>query len=222
MQRRIVFPSFSARAAAAAAAMLFACGASRATTTLTANLTNAQENPPTVPTLVGGASRPASFGTATFVLSDDQQSMTMTATVNNIDFTGSQTADTNDNLTNAHIHASATVTPTTNAGVVWGFIGSPFNDNMPDDHVVTPFTGGAVGGTVTAKWDAPEGNGTTLAAQLNNILTAHAYINFHTNQFSSGEMRGAIVPEPSALTVLAAVGFAGFARFRTRAARRLN
>src|SRR5882762_6194235 len=84
-----------------------------ASTILSANLTNAQENPPTVPTLTGGGGpRPASFGTATFTLNDAQTAMTFTATIFNIDFTGSQTADTNDNLLAAHIHASPTVTPT--------------------------------------------------------------------------------------------------------------
>ena len=36
----------------------------------------------------------------------------------------------------------------------------------------------------------PEGNGTTLAAQLTNLTTGHAYINFHTTQFGGGEIRG--------------------------------
>jgi hypothetical protein len=72
---------------------------------------------------------------------------------------------------------------------VWGFFGSPFNDTTPNDQVVTPLVGG-VGGTVSGKWDAPEGNGTTFAAQLTNLKTGHAYINFHTTQFGGGEIRG--------------------------------
>src|SRR5204862_2290996 len=108
---------------------------------------------------------------------------------NNLDFTGSQTADTNDNLANAHIHAGASVAPGVNGPVVWGFIGSPFNDNNPNDAVVTPF-GSGVGGNFSGKWDAPEGNGTTLAAQLDNLKNGRAYINFHTAQFAGGEIRG--------------------------------
>jgi hypothetical protein len=185
-------------------------------TILLATPTNAQENPPANPTLQNGQPRPASFGQVVFVLNQAQTAMTMEATVFNIDFTGSQTPDPNDNLTNAHIHASATVTPTTNAGVVWGFIGTPFNDTNPTDTVVTPFVGG-VGGVVRSKWDAPEGQNTTLTAQLNNILTEHAYINFHTVQFGGGEIRGVIqvVPEPSTALLLG-LGVLGLASRRRR------
>jgi CHRD domain-containing protein/uncharacterized protein DUF4214 len=115
--------------------------------------------------------------------------MTFTATINNIDFTGSQTADTNDNLTAARIHAGPAVTPTTNGPVVWGFFGTPLNDNNPNDVVNTPFVSGA-GGTISGKWDPPEGNATTFAAQLANLKGGRAYINFHTTQFGGGEVRG--------------------------------
>ena len=50
-------------------------------------------------------------------------SMSFEAIVNNIDFTGTQTADINDNLTVAHIHGPAA--PGAGTGVIWGFIGSP-------------------------------------------------------------------------------------------------
>jgi hypothetical protein len=183
-------------------ASLLAGGAS-AVTLLTATLNNASENPPTVPTLTTGAPRPASFGTASFVINDLMTSMTFTATIFNIDVTGNQTADINDNLGNAHIHAGPTTTPTTNAPVVWGFFGAPFNDNNPNDFTMTPFSTG-VGGTFSGKWDALEGNNTTFAAQLDNILNGRAYINFHTTQFGAGEIRGniAVVPEPETYLLL--------------------
>ena len=189
-----------------------------ADTLLFADLTNAQENPPALPTTTStGNLRPASFGTATFVLNNAMTAMTFAATIFNIDFTGTQTADTNDNLIAAHIHAGPAVTPTTNGPVVWGFFGSPFNDNNPNDVVMTPFSAG-VGGTISGKWDAPEGNGTTLAAQLPNILAGRSYINFHTTQFPGGEVRGAIniVPEPSAWLLYATgmVGLFGLGRLR--------
>ncbi|MBV9927658.1 MAG: TIGR03118 family protein [Acidobacteria bacterium] len=154
-------------------------------------LTNGQEVPPTVPTTTTGAARPASSGTARFQFNDAQTAMTFTATISNIDVTGSQTADTNDNLVAAHIHAGPSVAPGVNGPVVWGFFGSPFNDNNPNDQVFFPTAGaGAVGGTFSGKWDAPEGNSTTLAAQLDNLRSGRAYINFHTRQFAGGEIRG--------------------------------
>jgi len=192
----------------------------RADIFLHANLSNAAETPgPTTPTTSVGAPRPASFGTADFVLNTAQTALSFTATVFNIDFTGTQTADVNDNLIAAHIHAGPAVTPTTNVGVVWGFFGSPFNDNNPNDIVFAPFATG-VGGTISGKWDALEGNGTTLTAQLDNILTGHSYINFHTTQFPGGEIRGNIsaVPEPStwAMMILgfAGIGFMAYRRSR--------
>ena len=116
----------------------------------TATLTGAQENPPNAST---------ASGIASFVLNDAQTALTFEATINGLDFTGSQTPDTADNLLNAHIHAGATGGPGTNAGVVWGFIGSPFNDTNPGNVVVTPFASG-VGGMVTGTWDALEGQNT--------------------------------------------------------------
>ena len=174
---------------------MVASASGHADTILHATLTNAQENPPAVPTTSTDAPRPASFGTALFTLNDSRTSMSFTATIFNIDVTGKQTPDEpNDDLTVAHIHASSTVTPTTNAGVVWGFVGMPFNDDNPPSPPPTmiPFTTG-VGGTFTGTWDEPEGNNTTLSAQLDNILSGRSYINFHTTQFGGGEIRGAIV-----------------------------
>jgi hypothetical protein len=147
--------------------------------------------------------------------------MTFSSTIFNIDFTGRQTPDRNDNLTVAHIHAGPNVTPRTNGPVVWGFIGTPFNDTNPRDVRVTPFSTG-VGGTVTGKWDAPEGNNTTLTAQLSNILEGRSYINFHTAQFAGGEIRGniSVAPEPTTWLVLGSgvAGLFGFRRIRRRPA----
>ena len=183
--------SWLSRLLALSIALTLHAGASAATT-FTATLTNGQENPPVVPTLTTGAARPASFGTATLVLNDAMTSLTLNATITNIDVTGTQTADINDNLTAAHIHAGANLPPLNN-GVVWGFFGAPFNDNNPNDFSLTPFASG-VGGTFVGKWDAPEGNMTTLAAQVNNLFAGRAYVNFHTTQFGGGEIRGQIVP----------------------------
>jgi len=208
------------------AALAAFCASAQASILLTANLTNAGENPPTNPTTSTGAPRAASFGTASFMINDAMTSMTFVATIFNIDVTGSQTPDVNDNLVAAHIHAATLVTPTINAPVVWGFFGTPFNDNNPNDAVVTPFSTG-VGGTISGKWDATEGNNTTFLAQLQNILAGRAYINFHTTQFTGGEIRGnfpSSIPEPSAWALmLLGFGLMGVAlrRQNTREAGRL-
>jgi uncharacterized protein (TIGR03118 family) len=183
------------------------------------SLTDSQEVPPTVPTTTTGAARPASFGTARFQFNDAQTAMTFNATINNIDVTGSQTADTNDNLLNAHIHAGASVAPGVNGPVVWGFFGNPFNDNNPNDQRVTPFTSG-VGGTFSGKWDAPEGNGTTLAAQLDNLRNGRAYINFHTTQFTGGEIRGNF-PAASAFRDALVAGLTGGTETRATVLRKI-
>jgi len=199
-------------------------GSAGAQTFLAATLTNASENPPTVPTTFGGQPRPASFGTASFFINSAATFMTFTATIFNIDVNGLQTPnDANDNLTNAHIHAGPAVTPTTNGPVVWGFFGSPLNDIAPNDFTFTPFATG-VGGTFSGKWDMAEGNGTTLTLQLPNILAGRSYINFHTTQFGSGEIRGNIVaaiPEPETYALmLGGLAFvAGVARRRHRIGR---
>jgi len=171
--------------------------------TFIAFLTNGQEAPPAVPTLTTGAPRPVSFGTASFFLNDARTSLTFVAAIQNIDFTGTQTADPNDNLLAAHIHAGTTATPT--FPVVWGFFGSPFNDvnSSAAANCIPSATG--VGGTCSATWDLTEGNGgTTLAAQLPNIFAGNAYINYHTVQFPGGEIRGALLltPEPATVALL--------------------
>jgi hypothetical protein len=180
-----------------------AAGAQAAT--FIAFLTNAQENPPAVPTLATGGPRPTSFGVATFTLNAERTALTFVATIHNLDFTGTQTADPNDNLGAAHIHAGPAVTPTTNGPVVWGFLGTPFNDvNSSSAANCTAFASG-VGGTCSATWDAGEGNGgTNLAAQLPIIFNGMSYINYHTTQFPGGEIRGAITltPEPATVALL--------------------
>jgi hypothetical protein len=209
---------------------LGACSGGRAATIMlfTANITTDAEVPATTNNLTisnTGAVRPTPFGTASFALditNPSLPSMTFTATIFNIDVTGQQTPnDTNDNLVNAHIHAGPNVMPGVNGPVVWGFFGSPFNDNNPNDEVFTPFTTG-VGGTFSGKWDPTEGNNTTLIAQLANVEAGHAYINFHTNQNPGGEIRGflvASVPEPSSIVLLGIGSLAAIGcgwRFRKR------
>src|SRR5882757_5645773 len=100
-----MFRSFISVTGVLVLALTLSSASARAVTFLHADLSNSAENPPTVPTTLSGA-RPASFGTADFVLNTAQTALSFTATIFNIDFTGTQTADTNDNLVAAHIHAS--------------------------------------------------------------------------------------------------------------------
>jgi hypothetical protein len=211
------FPKVSVAAAATTLlvplAVLTASGSARAQLTLNVNLTHGQEPEPTAsaPFLTsGGAARPASFGTATFVLNAAQTQLSMSATIFNIDIDGTQTpGDTFDNLIAAHIHVYPFPPPSPLPGtapVRWGFFGAPDNDIPPTDQlVVTPLGGGLVGGTFTSIWDLPEGNGgTTLSSNLPAILHGLSYVNFHTTQFGGGEIRGQIpaaIPEPGTLAL---------------------
>jgi hypothetical protein len=199
-------------------ALFLAPAASGAIVVFTANLTGSQEVP-------ANASTASGFGT--FVLNDAQTALTMDVTVFGLDFTGTQTPNNlNDDLVNAHIHAGTGTgvgsgLPGFNAGVRWGFIGTPFNDTVIPNVVVTPFVNG-VGGRVIGTWDQLEGNGTTLTAQLPNILAGQSYINFHTTQFPGGEIRGQLVaaPLPASLAIwgLGAVGVGYVVRRRKRVA----
>lgn len=200
-------PRLSHLIASLAAVPLLAltAGSAQAQISFVANLTPDQETTTPSFTTSSGGPRPASFGSAVLTLNPEQTALTMSITVFNIDFTGSQTPnDANDDLRSAHIHAPAP--PGSGAGVVWGFIGTPFNDTNPTDTVTNPFVNG-VGATITSKWDAPEGNNTTLTAQLPNIMAGLSYLNFHTAQNPGGEIRGQIVvaPEPGTLALLAGV-----------------
>jgi len=209
--------------------LLLFVGRAHAGTILHADLTTGAEagansfadptrgQPTTGPGLGAGAARPLSFGTADFLLNDAGTALSFTATVFNIDFTGSQTAGPNDNLVAAHIHAGGAAAAT--FPVVWGFFGTPFNDvNSPGAPLLSDCTAFAtgVGGTCSGTWDLNEGNSTTLAAQLPNILAGRSYINFHTNQYTGGEIRGFLqVPEPATL-VLVGLGLLGIAGIRRR------
>jgi CHRD domain/PEP-CTERM motif len=210
-----MLPSFKSLASSSCCLLLLAiCSRADAVMIFTANLTTSQEPGVINPTTSTGAPRPVAFGFGTFVLNDAQTQFSMDVTVFDIDITGAQTPDTNDNLVAAHIHVGVPATPLPPTFPVrWGFFGAPDNDNNPDQLMITPFASG-VGGRFTSIWDAPEGNaGTTLATNLPFILQGLSYINFHTVQFGGGEIRGQILPTPEpaslALMGLGGIGLAG-------------
>jgi CHRD domain/PEP-CTERM motif len=189
-----------------------------AVTLFKATLTGDQEAPPNTST---------ALGFAMFELNDAESELKVFVSVNGLDFTGLQTpGNLNDDLVNAHIHCCAPAgddPAVNNAPVRWGFIGNPFNNTDPDDGVTTPFSTG-VGGTFQGVWNVNEGNTTAtsgpinLTNQLPGILAGLAYINFHTEGFGGGEIRGQIlqVSEPSAFLLLGigllVLGIAGLRR----------
>jgi hypothetical protein len=197
---------------ALASAALLCTTAARAEIYFFANLTMDQEvgvntpaNPALLPVRQGPADltpRPLSFGTANLLLNNAQNALTMSITIFNIDVTGNQTPYPFDNLVAAHIHAPAP--PGAPAGVVWGFFGLPFHDTNQGVGDIVPFANG-VGGVFNLTWDLGEGAGAGLAGQLGNILNGLAYLNFHTTQFTGGEIRGQIlaIPEPATIVLLA-------------------
>jgi hypothetical protein len=134
-----------------------------------------------------------SGGMGLFELNDDMTALSYDVQLFGLDL-GGQTADPNDDVTRTHIHAAPAGS---NGGIVFGQVdGNPTFQNDMDDLIVD-----AVNGRITGIWDGDEGNGTTLADQLDNLLAGNLYFNVHTADHAGGEVRGQIllVPEPSAV-----------------------
>ena len=186
-------------AALAAAALLLAAGPAGADETFTAILTHDQEvaNPP-IP-------NEGSSGVGTFVLNTAMTQLTYDVTLTGLDLDGLQTpANPNDNVTRVHFHRAPAGA---NGGIVYGIIDASAalrNDIAPNDLVVNAATG-----RITGKWDLNEGannNGsTTLATELIFLVNDGLYFNVHTSDHGGGEIRGQVLPEPTAMT-LAAIG----------------
>jgi hypothetical protein len=132
----------------------------------------------------GNPASPGS-GTLTGALHKGNGAFDFSATITGLDF-GGQTPSTTDNITAAHFHLGP---PGTNGGIVFGFIGVPNND--ADNHTVV----NAAAGVVTTTWDAAEGNGTTLTAQVANLLAGQLYFNVHTSANAGGELRGQLLAQ---------------------------
>ena len=103
-------------------------------------------------------------------------------TLSGIDLDGVRTLDPGDDATVLHIHRAP---PGQNGPVVFGFVGP--NNDVNSDLIVD-----AAAGRVFSGWDASEGNGTTLTAELQALRDSDLYINVHTTDFPAGEIRGQI------------------------------
>lgn len=163
-------------------------------TIFTASLSGAQEIPPVVTDVVGNAQ---------LELSDDQSTLSYVIDVFGLDIGGIKTeGDSNDDITGVHFHAAPAGE---NGPVVFGIFRPQQDQNdrfitiNGDTHLIR-FEG---------VWDAADvANGAQpLDSQLANLFNEGLYVNVHTVANLGGEVRGQIVPEPSALTLASLTGF---------------
>ena len=119
-------------------------------------------------------------GSGSLRLNKAQDELNFEFSESGLDLTGSETCDPGDDVTGLHIHRAPAGS---NGAVVFGVI-SPSSDSDGDTVIA--------GSSASGQWDAGEGNGTTLTAELSNLLSDGLYVNFHTAAFPSGEIRGQI------------------------------
>ncbi len=184
--------SFSGAGFGVVAALALVAGTAPAAgqVSFVAVLEGAQEVPPVAT---------SASGTALLTLNAAQDSLTMSVLLQGLDLDGMQTADANDNVVGLHIHRAS---PGANGPVVFGLV-SP-NSDADGDLMLDPAAGSA-----SSVWDGSEGAGSTLAAELNELLTGGLYLNVHTTAHGGGEIRGQILQRIDSVSLEAL-------RFRSR------
>jgi Ca2+-binding RTX toxin-like protein len=148
-----------------------------------ASANGAQEVPP------NGSSATASL---TAALSRGNDALSFSLDIVGLDL-GGQIGGTSNDITAIHFHNGA---PGVSGGIVFGFVGAPNNDMDGDTDIDAP------GFNVSGEWDAGEGQGTSLTAQIGNLLAGNLYVNIHTQAFSGGEIRGQVTSVDSGLDQL--------------------
>jgi hypothetical protein len=137
------------------------------------------------------------IGFVDYALNMDEKKLSLLMKfVGDIDFDGTQTTSTLDDVIGLHVQYGP---PGTNGPIVFGIM-SPSDETNDNSFIVPPSN------QVLAIWDANEGTATTLVEQLPNLLAGDLYVNLRTNQFPEGEIRGQIgmpVPEPTGTSLLA-------------------
>ena len=99
--------------------------------------------------------------------------------------TGGRTATTADDITAAQFRLGAAGA---SGPVLFGFVGSPANERENDTTVFTQLS------TIKGQWDAGEGEGTTLAARLADLMAGRIYFEAATTARPAGEIRGQLTP----------------------------
>jgi hypothetical protein len=180
--------TFSVVATALVAVAGLATSAQAALITLTANLSGVNEVP--------AVTTPAS-GIATVVIDTDTRAWTM-----NLSFSGLSAP-----VTVAHIHRAPVGA---NGPVIIGLDGISLSGGRPWWNLIAPgSTSLNTGGALNAPFLFP-------AAELNNLLLGNTYVNIHSSAFPGGEIRGNLIPSPSALALLGVGGLAMGRRRRGR------
>ena len=198
------------------------CGVTQAATEFFAELSPAQvvaKNGAASPDGVSSAS-----GTATLSLNDTQDQLSYMITFSGIDLDGLQTSDPNDDATGLHLHVGAAGT---NGPHTLNILAAPSEDD--DDLIVDP-----VAGTLQGIWDDSDvvasppfspGDTKPLSDFINDLLAGNLYFQLHTTGFpapDTGELRGQVVPEPTALALLGTVAVIGVSKRRRRRHQRMS